>query len=192
MTTAWAAQLRRFSFDGVVKRYGALEALSGVSFKVNRGRGRLPDWTQWFWQVDVAALCQCARDDRRRSRYLRRRRLQHPQSDVRKLRRRMGMVFQNFELFPHLTVLRNVSIGPTTVLGMTQEAAQQRAAESCRRWVYPTRFTVIRPRSQVVNSNALRLPGPSRCSLMSCSSTSRLGAGPGNDRRGAERDEEPR
>ena len=36
--------------------------------------------------------------------------------DVRAIRRRMGMVFQNFELFPHLTVLRNVAIGPRTVL----------------------------------------------------------------------------
>jgi polar amino acid transport system ATP-binding protein len=39
----------------------------------------------------------------------------------------MGMVFQNFELFPHLTVLRNVTIGPTTVLGLRREAAEQRA-----------------------------------------------------------------
>jgi polar amino acid transport system ATP-binding protein len=37
------------------------------------------------------------------------------------------MVFQNFELFPHLTVLRNVTIGPTTVLGMRRAAADDRA-----------------------------------------------------------------
>ena len=39
----------------------------------------------------------------------------------------MGMVFQNFELFPHLTVLRNVTIGPTTVLKLDQAAAEKRA-----------------------------------------------------------------
>jgi polar amino acid transport system ATP-binding protein len=43
------------------------------------------------------------------------------------VRRRMGMVFQNFELFPHLTVLRNLTIGPTTVLKLSPQAAEERA-----------------------------------------------------------------
>jgi polar amino acid transport system ATP-binding protein len=36
--------------------------------------------------------------------------------EIRKLRERMGMVFQSFELFPHLTIRENVSIGPRVVL----------------------------------------------------------------------------
>ena len=38
----------------------------------------------------------------------------------------MGMVFQNFELFPHLTALGNVVVGPTTVLGMRRPEAEAR------------------------------------------------------------------
>src|SRR5476651_1031477 len=43
------------------------------------------------------------------------------------MRRRMGMVFQNFELFPHKTVLANVAIGPRIVLRMDDAAALKRA-----------------------------------------------------------------
>jgi polar amino acid transport system ATP-binding protein len=40
----------------------------------------------------------------------------------------MGMVFQSFELFPHLTALENVAEGPRTVLGIQRDAAQDRAS----------------------------------------------------------------
>ncbi|MFI4994733.1 MAG: amino acid ABC transporter ATP-binding protein [Hyphomicrobiales bacterium] len=47
---------------------------------------------------------------------------------LREMRRRMGMVFQSFELFPHKTALDNVAIGPKSVLRMPVETARQRAA----------------------------------------------------------------
>jgi polar amino acid transport system ATP-binding protein len=46
---------------------------------------------------------------------------------MRRVRQRMGMVFQNFELFPHKTALGNVAIGPLTVLRMTRAAAEAQA-----------------------------------------------------------------
>src|SRR5580704_7647685 len=42
--------------------------------------------------------------------------LPRDEQGMRRMRRRMGMVFQNFELFPHKTALANVAIGPKTVL----------------------------------------------------------------------------
>jgi polar amino acid transport system ATP-binding protein len=47
--------------------------------------------------------------------------------DMRAVRQRMGMVFQNFELFPHRTALANVMSGPVTVLRLGRAAAEQRA-----------------------------------------------------------------
>lgn len=49
------------------------------------------------------------------------------EQEVRSVRRRMGMVFQNFELFPHKSALENVAIGPKTVLGMSDQQARARA-----------------------------------------------------------------
>jgi len=51
---------------------------------------------------------------------------------VRTIRRRMGMVFQNFELFPHLTALSNVSRGPRTVFGWKRASAEAVALELLR------------------------------------------------------------
>jgi len=50
-----------------------------------------------------------------------------------KLRARIGMVFQNFELFPHMTVTRNLTLGQVKVLGRGQDEAQQRGLKLLER-----------------------------------------------------------
>jgi len=47
--------------------------------------------------------------------------------DANKVRRRVGIVFQAFNLFPHMTVLRNVTLAPTRVLGKSRAEAQAEA-----------------------------------------------------------------
>src|SRR5690606_40654916 len=46
-----------------------------------------------------------------------------------RLRMRVGMVFQSFSLFPLLSVLDNVTVGPRTLLGMSRPAAEAQAAQ---------------------------------------------------------------
>ena len=46
-----------------------------------------------------------------------------PKTDLPKLRARVGMVFQNFELFPHLTVTQNLTLGQIKVLGRSTDEA---------------------------------------------------------------------
>jgi polar amino acid transport system ATP-binding protein len=49
--------------------------------------------------------------------------------DVNKVRRRIGIVFQAYNLFPHMTVLRNVTLAPREVLGLSRAQADERALE---------------------------------------------------------------
>jgi polar amino acid transport system ATP-binding protein len=54
--------------------------------------------------------------------------------DVNAVRRRIGIVFQAFNLFPHMTVLRNVTLAPRDVLGLPRAEAETRALELLRRF----------------------------------------------------------
>lgn len=56
-----------------------------------------------------------------------------PKVNVNKLRQKMGMVFQHFNLFPHLTVKKNITLAPVKLGLMSQEQADKRAMELLER-----------------------------------------------------------
>ncbi len=53
--------------------------------------------------------------------------------DINRHRQKMGMVFQHFNLFPHMTVLQNMTLAPVKLLGKTTEEANEKAMELLRR-----------------------------------------------------------
>jgi len=54
-------------------------------------------------------------------------------TDINKIRQRMGMVFQHFNLFPHLTVLKNITLAPVSLKLMSEEDATKKAMELLER-----------------------------------------------------------
>ena len=52
-----------------------------------------------------------------------------PKTDINKIREKMGMVFQHFNLFPHLTVKENITLAPIKLKKMTPEQAEAKAME---------------------------------------------------------------
>jgi polar amino acid transport system ATP-binding protein len=56
-----------------------------------------------------------------------------PATNLRKLRQRVGIVFQSYNLFPHLSVERNITLAPRVVKGMELEAARALAAVALAR-----------------------------------------------------------
>jgi polar amino acid transport system ATP-binding protein len=52
-----------------------------------------------------------------------------PGADVDVIRRRIAIVFQSFNLFPHMSVLRNITLAPVKVLGLDEHGARDRAVE---------------------------------------------------------------
>ena len=52
-----------------------------------------------------------------------------PKININKVRQDVGMVFQQFNLFPHKTVLENITLGPIKILSISKEAAEKMALE---------------------------------------------------------------
>jgi polar amino acid transport system ATP-binding protein len=115
--------------QGVVKRFGSNEVLSGIDLEVAEGE----------------VICLIGASGSGKSTLLRCINLTEPVTagrivlDGRELtqkgvgvdavRREIGIVFQSFNLFPHMTVLRNVTLALREVAGMDRRAANERARE---------------------------------------------------------------
>ncbi len=68
--------------------------------------------------------------------------LTNPKTNLDLCRQKMGMVFQHFNLFPHLTVLQNITLAPVTLKLKSQEEAEKEAMELLERIGLPDKANV--------------------------------------------------
>jgi len=111
----------------VEKRFGANTVLGGVDLDVDEhevvcligasgsGKSTLLRCVNGLEQLDAGTITVDGR------------RVVRDELALNRLRREVGIVFQNFNLFPHMTVLRNVTLAPREVLGLSRSEAEARA-----------------------------------------------------------------
>ena len=126
-------------FDAVTKRYGELTVLDRLDLSVARhekvaiigpsGSGKttvlrmlmtLEPIDEGVIHVDGQPLTHMRAGDTL---------VRASAAHLRDMRSQMGMVFQHFNLFPHMTALRNCMEAPVTVLGLSPDEARERAGE---------------------------------------------------------------
>ena len=73
--------------------------------------------------------------------------------DFHLIRQKIGMVFQSYDLFPHLDILQNLILGQSKLKGVTRMKSLQRLRNSWTVWDFWIRNTALRDNYQVVKSN---------------------------------------
>ena len=113
--------------SNVHKSFGALKVLDGVSFDVNRGEvlvliGRSGSGKSTalrcidrFETIDKGEIVVCGHH------------VSDPKLDLRALRQDVGIVFQSYNLFPHLTIEENITLAPCSVKGIAKAQAKEQA-----------------------------------------------------------------
>ena len=84
----------------------------------------------------------------------------------------LGMIFQQFNLFPHLNVLENVVMAQMKVRGRSRAEAEEKRVNCSTKLVWPTKSTRCRRSFPAVSSSALPSPAPWRLTQKSCCLTS--------------------
>lgn len=120
--------------EGVRKSFGKLEVLKGIELSVaehevvcligasGSGKSTMLRCINLLEPVDAGRIVVLGEEITARG------------IDVNRVRRRIGIVFQAFNLFPHMTVMRNITLGPIEALGMPRADAEARATELLERF----------------------------------------------------------
>ena len=131
MTDAPAEALR---IEGLVKRFGDLEVLEGIDLTVaehevicligasGSGKSTMLRCINLLEPIDAGRIVVHGAEITARG------------VDVNAIRRQVGIVFQSFNLFPHMTVMRNITLAPIRVLGLSHVEAESQATELLERF----------------------------------------------------------
>ena len=113
--------------QGLHKSYGAFEALRGIDLQIAHGEVVVIVGPSGSGKSTLIRCINLLEDYQRGEVRVAGQRVQRGKA-LAAVRAEVGMVFQSFNLFPHLSALHNVALGPLRVRGMSRNAADARAA----------------------------------------------------------------
>lgn len=126
-------------FKGVTKQYAQHKVLDQLDFSVQRGEKVSIIGPSGSGKSTVLRILMTLEDIQEGVIFVDDELLWHQQkkeqlipakeAHLRKMRKKMGMVFQQFNLFPHMSVMRNITEAPMHVLGLSKLKARERAKE---------------------------------------------------------------
>jgi len=118
--------------EDIHKRYGKEEILKGISFEIKKGETKVIIGPSGSGKSTLLrCINQLTIPDKGKI-WLENEEVTHDKKDINRFRQKMGMVFQDFNLFDHLNALKNVEIGLIRVKKMDKKEAREKAMEELK------------------------------------------------------------
>ena len=119
----------RITISKAVKDFGTTKALDGVSLTIQRGEVVLIIGPSGSGRSTLLRSVNRLETLTKGEIWIDDRTVSNPDSDIRLIREEVGMVFQDFNLFPHLSVLDNITIAPRQVKKESRDQAEKNAMD---------------------------------------------------------------
>ncbi len=118
---------------GLRKSFGKLEVLKGIDTEICKGEVVVVIGASGSGKSTFLRTLNLLERPTKGSIYFEDVEITQRKADVNRHRQKMGMVFQQFNLFPNMTILQNMTLGPIKLLKKSKEEANQKAMELLRR-----------------------------------------------------------
>ncbi len=115
--------------ENLQKSFGGLDVLCGIDIDINRGDVVVVVGPSGSGKSTFLRCLNRLEESTGGSIIFNGEDITSPSVNINKHREKMGMVFQQFNLFPHMTIMRNLTIGPMKLLGKSKEEAEKKAQE---------------------------------------------------------------
>ena len=116
-------------FHNVHKSFGDLEVLKGINFKIEKGQVVTLIGPSGSGKSTILRCINLLERPTSGTVLIEGVDITEKKTDIQKIRKDIGMVFQHFNLFPHMTVMENMIYAPTHVNKVSKEEAQKKAME---------------------------------------------------------------
>ena len=169
--TSWDPSQPIVSIRDVHKSFGRLEVLRGVSFDVMKGEVVCIIGPSGSGKSTLIRCVNALNTIDRGSIRVEGQEVHDPDLDKLELRRKVGMVFQQYNLFPHKTAIENVMMAPVLVLKEPKGQVEERARALIRKVRLDGKEDSYPGELSGASSSGSRSRDRSRCARTSCSST---------------------